>query len=355
MSGYDSYVGGGDELAGGSTRPFDSDGYIGYDPRLPSQRYDSSFRSPDQFPVDDVDADVDADESKDADDFDNGDAYEVPPAPVYMNNSEDEAPAQQPDTPPMFSQSFGSSPQHADFGGDYSPQASEINGKPFDVNGLYGMPPLASDGPILPSPEEMQADEGFMLREWRRQNAIRLEEKERSEKERLHQIMDEAESFREEFYSKRKIHCETNKNNNREKEKVYLANQEKFHANADKNYWKAVAEIIPHELPSFETKRAGKDRDKKKPSIVVNQGPKPGKPTDLSRMRQILLKLKHNPPPHMKAPPPPPPPAAANGSVPTSSTGTTPPSGNAPTTASSTTTAPAAVSTAPSAQPVVVG
>lgn len=52
------------------------------------------------------------------------------------------------------------------------------------------------------------------------QNAIRLEEKERSEKERLHQIMDEAESFREEFYSKRKIHCETNKNNNREKEKV---------------------------------------------------------------------------------------------------------------------------------------
>ena len=33
------------------------------------------------------------------------------------------------------------------------------------------------------------------------QNAIRLEEKERSEKERLHQIMDEAESFREEFYS----------------------------------------------------------------------------------------------------------------------------------------------------------
>lgn len=89
---------------------------------------------------------------------------------------------------------------------------------------------------------------------------------------------------------------------------LYLANQEKFHANADKQYWKAIAELIPNELPSIEKKR-GKKEQEKKPSIMVIQGPKPGKPADLTRMRQILVKLKHTPPPHMK-PPPPPAPAA---------------------------------------------
>ena len=85
---------------------------------------------------------------------------------------------------------------------------------------------------------------------------------------------------------------------------LFLAGKEKFHAEADKNYWKAIAELVPNEVPTIEKKRGKKEQDKK-PSVVVIQGPKPGKPTDLLRMRQILLKLKHNTPPHLKPSPPP--------------------------------------------------
>ncbi|XP_011047442.1 PREDICTED: clathrin light chain 2-like [Populus euphratica] len=161
-----------------------------------------------------------------------------------------------------------------------------------------------SDGPILPPPSEMESEEGFALREWRRENAIRLEEKEKKEKEMLKQIVEEAEAYKKEFYRKRQLTLENNKAANREKEKLFLANREKFHAEAGKNYWKATAELIPSEEPTIE--KRGKKDEKKQPTIVVIQGPKPGKPTDLSRMRRILLNLKHNPPPHMKPKPPPP-------------------------------------------------
>ena len=91
---------------------------------------------------------------------------------------------------------------------------------------------------------------------------------------------------------------------------MFLASREKFHAEAANNYWKTIAELIPNEVPTIE-KRGKKDQDKK-PSIVVVQGPKPGKPTELSRMRQILVKLKHNTPAHLKHSPPPPPAPAAD-------------------------------------------
>ncbi|KAM1141537.1 hypothetical protein FF1_041430 [Malus domestica] len=84
---------------------------------------------------------------------------------------------------------------------------------------------------------------------------------------------------------------------------LFLANQEKLHAEVDKNYRKAIADFIPNEVPAIEKKRGKKDTEKK-PSILVVQGPKPRKPTELSRMRQILLKLKHNTPPRLKPSPP---------------------------------------------------
>ncbi|KAL6509337.1 hypothetical protein OROGR_022647 [Orobanche gracilis] len=131
------------------------------------------------------------------------------------------------------------------------------------------------------------------------QNAIRLEEKEKREKELLNQINVAAEEFMIELHRKGQLTCETNKVSNREKEKVFVASQEKFHADAGKDYWKSIAELIPNEVPTIEKRKGKKDQDEK-PSTFVVQGPKPGKPTDLARMRQILLNLKHNTPPHLK-------------------------------------------------------
>ncbi|KAK4361099.1 hypothetical protein RND71_020051 [Anisodus tanguticus] len=192
---------------------------------------------------------------------------------------------------------FGSDNQTDPFGAPIS----NGNGKPYDLGddseGIF-----SSDGPVLPPPNEMR-EEGFALREWRRLNAIRLEENEKLEKEIRSQIIEEGEEYKKAFYEKRNLNIETNKTTNREREKLYLTNQEKFHKEADKQYWKAIAELIPKEVPSIEKKGRKKDQDKK-PSITVVQGPKPGKPTDLSRMRHILLRLKHTPPPHMIPPPP---------------------------------------------------
>ncbi|GLT89442.1 hypothetical protein SLE2022_074220 [Rubroshorea leprosula] len=256
-----------------ASRPFDDDGYIGYDPRLPSQRFDS-FSNFDSGSV--KDSVTDSPPVFSSQSYGSGDD-------VFVSQPLPETPS----PPPIFGR-----------GGGFSEFSAEENGN--DLDGDFG----GSDGPILPpSPSQTEPEEGFALREWRRLNAIRLEEKEKKEKEMRQLIIMEAEGYKVEFYKKRSTVVENNKATNREKEKLFSASREKFHAEADKNYWKAIAELIPNEVPAIE-KRGKKDKEKK-PSIVVIQGPKPGKPTDLSRMRHILLKLKHNPPPHMKPKPPP--------------------------------------------------
>ncbi|KAL4188348.1 hypothetical protein AMTRI_Chr08g201970 [Amborella trichopoda] len=249
MAGFDTFSTDGEDPRTNASRPFDDDGYLGYDPRLPSQRFDSFSN----FTEDSKDLQIE---------------HEEPP-PVYQSFNEDDFPSPnlpENQSPPAPIYGFPGH-QQAEFP-DFSP-VSDSNGTAH-----YGNDHLddvfVSDGPVLPPPSEMQPDEGFMLREWRRYQ-------------------------------------------------LFLADQEKFHTNADKQYWKAIAELIPNEIPNIEKKRGKKDQDRK-PSIVVIQGPKPGKPTDLSRMRHILLKLKHTPPPHMKPPPPPPtkpaPGAAKDGSGP---------------------------------------
>ncbi|KAB1215378.1 Clathrin light chain 2 [Morella rubra] len=169
----------------GSTLPFDDDSYLGDDPGVSSQRFDSFTAT--HF--------ADSDSIKDPifhDDNINDNSFSAADD-VFMSQP----------LPEIY---------------------SEANGK--GLGGAFGGP----DNPISPPPAEMEPEEGFALREWRRQNAIRLEEKERNEKEVLNQIIDEADEYKVDFHMRRKITCENNKATNKEKEKLFLANQEKFHA-----------------------------------------------------------------------------------------------------------------------------
>ncbi|KAL9669207.1 hypothetical protein QQ045_006750 [Rhodiola kirilowii] len=83
-------------------------------------------------------------------------------------------------------------------------------------------------------------------------NAIELAEKERIEKEKRIQTILDAEEYIQALYEKRKTNVESKKVQNREREKVYNTTREKFHKEADKQYWKAIAELVPNEVPNIE-------------------------------------------------------------------------------------------------------
>lgn len=118
----------------------------------------------------------------------------------------------------------------------------------------------------------------------------------------LREIIEQANEYKLEFHRRREQTVENNKSANREKEKLF---QEKFHVEANKAYWKTISELIPNEVSTIE-KRGKKEKEKdKQASIIVIQGPKPGKSTDLSRMHHVLVKLKHKLPTHMNPPTPP--------------------------------------------------
>lgn len=242
---------------GSFDQPGGADGFSSYPP-LSSQRFDSFSN------------------------FSDSDSGKYPAA---EDDSPFFVPQHVPSPPPIYPSGGGLGSDPADF-------STLQDEKPFDD----GFP--ASNGPILPLPEE-----GFALREWRRQNAIQLEEKEKREKELLGQIIDEADCYKVQFYKKRQVAMEANRTACREKERLFIARHEKLHAEADKHYWKAIAELIPNEVPTMEKK--GKKSQEKNPAVAITiNGPKPGKPTELSRMRQIVLKLKHNTPPHLMLTPP---------------------------------------------------
>lgn len=127
-----------------STRPFDDDGYLGYDPRLASQRFDSFSSFAENESVKEA--------AEDSPIF-NSSSYVGAGDDVFTSQAVPETPS-----PTSI---YGSGGGFASDQPDLSSFSPEANGKPYD-------PFAAPDEPILPPPADMEPEEGFALREWRR-------------------------------------------------------------------------------------------------------------------------------------------------------------------------------------------
>ncbi|KAI7741070.1 hypothetical protein M8C21_006472 [Ambrosia artemisiifolia] len=90
------------------------------------------------------------------------------------------------------------------------------------------------------------------------QNASRIEEKDKAEKQLLNQIIDEADEYKIGFHSKRKIVRDNSIATGKHTFilLIYLATHDKFHTEADKNYWNAIADFIPKAMGVIETRGA---------------------------------------------------------------------------------------------------